>query len=219
MLDRSKRYHAVVATETSNPGIVDDIFGFRRTLFVDVLGWDLPGVRHGRERDQFDTDDAVHAALFCDGVLVGGFRAMPTDGPYLSKTLFPELATREPYPETQDIWEISRFGVLPTAGRFAAKFNYALMFWLARARGFRALVALADLTYERFLLGMGVRTRRYGEPQTIGLDSSVRPLVAVAGEIPLSIQSGARFEALTGLAHEMEIIDETLVLGRRRVPA
>jgi acyl homoserine lactone synthase len=93
------------------------------------------------------------------------------------------------------------------------------MFWFARTRGARALVALADLTYERFLWRLGVRTRRYGEPQTIGANASGKPIVAVAGEIPLAAQCGRRFEGLTHLVQELEIIDEALVLGRECVSA
>jgi N-acyl-L-homoserine lactone synthetase len=76
--------------------------------------------------------------------------------------------------------------VLPAATEArSARLNYALMFRFAELRGAEALVAIADLTYERFLQRMNIRTRRFGPPQVIGVDRSGAALTAVAGEIPL----------------------------------
>jgi hypothetical protein len=93
------------------------------------------------------------------------------------------------------------------------------MFYFARTHNARALVALVDLTYERFLRRLGIVTRRYGEPGLIGHDLDARPIEAVAGEIPLADQRGSHFESLLAISRNMEIIDETLVRGRLRLSA
>ncbi|MCB5175261.1 acyl-homoserine-lactone synthase [Microvirga lenta] len=219
MQTASKHLRAVFCTETQNPSVVDQLYQFRKTLFVDALRWDLT-VKRGRERDQFDTGSTIHCALFRSGNLIAGFRAIRTDRPYLAQSVFPHLATFAAYPQRHDVWEISRFGVLPSeAGSITARLLYSLMFHLAYRCGASALVALADLRYERFLTQLGIRTRRYGPPQIVGLDETGKPLSLVAGDIPLANQRGWRFEALLKLAADVEIDDETLVLGSDRLSA
>ena len=144
--------------------------------------------------------------------MVGGFRAVQTLYPYLAKDVFPQLADQKPYPQSSDIWEISRFGVLPSTDRFYfAKLNYSLMFWFTRTHNVRSLVAITDLTYERYLKMMGIRSRRFGTEQIIGKDTRGRPLAAVAGEIPMDIQQGSRYHKLISLTDNMRIDDETQI--------
>jgi N-acyl-L-homoserine lactone synthetase len=219
MQKTSGQLQAVFCTEAQLPSVVDQLYQFRKQLFVDALRWDLR-VEAGRERDQFDTETAVHCAIFRDGNLFAGFRAIRTDEPYLAESVFPQLATFAAYPRRHDAWEISRFGVAPSqAGSMTAKVLYALMFHFARTRQASALVALTDLRHERFLTQIGVRTRRYGPPQILGLDEKGDPLVLVAGDIPIANQGGWRFDNLLNLAKTVEIDDETLVLGSERLSA
>jgi N-acyl-L-homoserine lactone synthetase len=215
----SHRYRAVFTTSELNPGLVEALFGFRKRLFVDLMGWDLT-VADGCERDQFDTPAAIYSALFRDDALIGCFRAIRTDEDYLVRSVFPHLATLKSFPQRRDAWEISRFGVMPVEHRIeAARVNYSLMFRLAQTRQATTLVALADLTYERFLTQIGIRTRRYGPPQCIGSRADGEPMWVVAGEIPLPEQRGHRFASILELARHVEINDETLVLGRSRISA
>lgn len=212
-------YHAVFCTEKQNPHVVNATYRFRKLLFVDTLGWKLT-VRNGLERDQFDTTSAVYCALYQNNEVIGGFRAIRTDNAYLACSVFPQLSAVKSYPQRPDFWEISRFGILPVEEQhYAAKLNYSLMFRFAQLRQATGLVALVDLTYERFLKILGIRTRRYGPPQIIGIDRHEKPLWGVAGEIPLAEQQGSRFHTLLRLAKQVEIEDETLVLGRTRVSA
>jgi acyl homoserine lactone synthase len=210
---------AVFCTEEQNPNVTDRFFQFRKSLFIDALRWDLKELE-GREKDQFDTATTVYCILHRKGRVIAGFRGVRTDRPYLAQTVFPQLATLAPYPQRHDVWEISRFGVTPAeSGSPTARILYSLMFHFARRCHATALVALADLRYERFLTRLGIRTRRYGPPQSIGLDETGQPLMLVAGDIPIANQHGWRFEALVNLADEMEIDDETLVLGSERLSA
>lgn len=210
---------AVVTTRRLNPDLVRRIAVFRKRLFVDTLRWDLPSADGAEELDQFDRDDTVYAAL-CDGAsVVGCFRAIRADRPYLTQSLFPELASDEGYPRATNVWEISRFGVAAGAGLQVARANYALMFSFAQSRDAEALVALVDLTYERFLRRIGIVSRRYGVPTIIGKDLDGRPIQAVAGEIPINAQCGPAFASLLELGRSMETVDETLVRGRIKLSA
>jgi len=213
------KLQAVIWRKSADAGLSKDFGRFRKTLFVDELGWNLR-TDDDVETDQFDTDDAIYCALQRDGEIVAGFRALRTDRPYLAADVFTTLAPDRPYPRRADCWEISRFGVrrCEAAGN-VAQANYSVMFRFALRRQASALVAIADLAYERYLATLGIRTLRYGPPQVIGADRAGRPMEVVAGEIPLSGQSHRRFLSLLKIANTMEIVDETLVLGSDAVSA
>ena len=105
------RYRALITTEERDPPSVQAMFRLRKRLFVDHCGWMLSTTGEV-ERDQFDTWYTEHCLLFCGADLVGGFRAIRTDYPYLTQSIFPQLAVRR-FPNRRNVWEISRFGVLP----------------------------------------------------------------------------------------------------------
>lgn len=212
-----QRYRAIFGQAADFPAVADDLYRLRKRIFVDDYGWELP-TDGDREVDQFDTPSTVHCALYCDEVLSGTFRAIRCDRPYLAASVFPQLATKTTYPRHLDAWEISRFGVVSGSLRLA-HINYALMFLFARAVQATALVAIADLTYERFLRSIGVNTVRYGPPQAIGRDCRGNTLHAVAGEIPLSMQSGPKFQSLLQKVAAVEIEDASHVFGYRKISA
>jgi N-acyl-L-homoserine lactone synthetase len=192
---------------------------FRKQLFVDKLGWTL-STAGGMEFDEFDTNETIYTLLVGTSGIIGGFRAIRCDNPYLASAVFPQLAEWRDYPTTPDCWEISRFGVMcDEAPGFVAQAAYSAMFRFALRRQARALVALADPTYERYLATLGIKTLRYGPPTVIGHDAHGRPLEALAGEIPLTGQASPRFLNLLKIANAMEHVDETLVLGSDAIPA
>jgi N-acyl-L-homoserine lactone synthetase len=212
------RYHALITIEELDPAHVQAMFRLRKRLFVDHCGWMLATIGDF-ERDQFDTWYTEHCLLFSGSDLVGGFRAIRTDYPYLTQSVFPQLAVRR-FPNRRNVWEISRFGVLPAAAEArSAQLNYALMFRFAELRDAEALVAMADLGYERFLQRMNIRTRRFGPPQVIGADRSGLPLTALAGEIPINQADNPGLGKFLDLGRQLEISDATHVLGRSSIPA
>ena len=217
---KRKHYSAIFCNLHSEPAIVDQVYQIRKKIFIDQHGWDLPH-SSGREHDAFDTAFTVYCALYCGENMVATFRAIRTDYPYLSAWVFPSLATEQAYPKRKDIWEISRFGVLSTqgAGERISLLNYGLMFYFAQKVGAQSLVASADPAYERFLHGLGIHTNRYGPAQIIGHTRAGMPLQAVAGEIPIAEQRGARFSRLIQTLDNVEIADASYVLGPVRIPA
>lgn len=211
--------YAEICHSDQNLPLVREFLRFRKELFVDALGWPL-NVSNGMETDQFDNKDAVYCTLRSGPKVVGGFRAIRTDQPYLAKAVFPELASSQNYPQRPDIWEISRFGIRPDRQSIRlAMLNYAAMFRFAFDRQASALVALADPTYERYLALHGVITKRYGPPRIIEHDNHGRPVHAVAGEIPLAEQSGEKFDALAQVAMNMDMRDETLFQRPEKISA
>jgi N-acyl-L-homoserine lactone synthetase len=209
---------AIFFRAEDDPRLTKQLFVYRKALFVDTYGWSLSTV-DGYERDRFDNQDTIYSALYNDDEFVGMFRAIRADRPYLGETLFPELAAQRPFPKTSDYWEISRFGVVPGNGTRNALMNYAAMFHFAAQVGATGLVAIADLVYERFLWIHGIHSLRYGPPKIIGRTHAGHDIEAVAGEIPLAEQGGARFEHLLSMIDELEIHDVSQIFGPSRIPA
>lgn len=215
----TSRFEALFCREPGRPEAVQEAKRFRRIELVEGLGWNLPVVGE-LEHDEFDNPDAVHCLIRSDGDLVGYFRAIRCDLPYLALTKFPGLATRKPYPRHALAWEVSRIAVRSSERRFEAALHlYSTMIWFARALGAVSLCGFVDLNHERLFARAGLLTERYGEPETIGQDRFGRPITVVAGEIPVPQQSGVRFERLASLADKMEIEDAASLFGRSRVSA
>jgi N-acyl-L-homoserine lactone synthetase len=213
------KYKAFFCKEGDAPEHVDQLLQFRKRVFIDSYKWQLEEF-NGRERDAFDTAFTIHCGLFKDDELVGTFRANRTDQPYLSAWVFGALAKDQHFPRQPTIWEISRFAVLSKgeAQRYSY-LNYGLMFYFARQLGVTSLVATADETYERYLSLLGIKTKRYGNPQIIGTTQDGNPVSALAGEIPIASQKGSRFERLLQSLKNVEIEDVSNVFGPVRISA
>jgi N-acyl-L-homoserine lactone synthetase len=84
---------------------------FRYRQFIVRAGWDVPHV-YGMEYDQFDTPAAVYLLWRDHAARVRGMvRLLPTTRPYMTDTLWPELAPEEGLPHADHIWENTRFAV------------------------------------------------------------------------------------------------------------
>lgn len=206
------RHSIRVATFNSDadPELLRALYAFRAKCFVVQEGWDLP-LQDELEIDQFDTPDTVYCALFYGDQIVAGWRGCRCDQPYLSRSMFPRLATTTLYPDRPDVFEISRFGILRDAAQELpqlAKLNYGAMFSFGRKARLRSFVAVADIYYERYLnRTLGIETRRYGHIQTIGHTRTGRPIRCVAGEIPLDQRNASAIDALISPLSALEHSD------------
>jgi len=85
------------------------MFAARKSVFVDLLRWNVP-VRDGcHEIDQFDDDHARYLILLADdGRHLASTRLLPTTRPHILDTLFPNLC-EHPLPRSPRTLEITRF--------------------------------------------------------------------------------------------------------------
>lgn len=210
-----RRLQARIFHAGHDRGLSQQIFDFRKRIFIDQMGWNLALI-DGVEKDEFDTIDTTYCAILKGSQLVGAFRAIRCDKPYLSAVVFPDLAQTESYPSTWDAWEISRFAAVDPEISWSL---YATMLDFGWSRQARALVALVDLGHERILRMLGINVRRYGAPMHVGNTRNGRPIMAVAGEIPLIDQGPTLRSAAARTLSAMEIFDETLVFGPDRISA
>lgn len=96
------------ASHAAHRHALNGMFADRKTLFVDLFGWDIPVVDGRFEIDQFDDEQTVYLVAVDEG---GGheasLRLLPTERPHMLDTLFRELC---PFgvPSGPTVWESTR---------------------------------------------------------------------------------------------------------------
>lgn len=214
-----KRYRTVFCTFQSSPETVAEILYFRKRVLIDHLGWKLTIV-NGQERDEYDTDKAVYCGIYDNQELISCFRLIRTDHSYLAKDKFQSLSTKLPYPANPLIWEISRLAICPHVRPFEVLlYSYSAIFHFAQSMGAISLVAFAEVAKERLVNRIGIKTKLLGEPTLVGEDDFGKPIICVAGELPLQDQGGSRFEKLLSYVEKTEIEDAAALFRRSRISA
>src|SRR5919106_5799193 len=106
----------VTRPQEQNTGnkILWSMYRFRKSVFKNRLGWAVE-CHKDQERDRFDDLKPVYLlARTRKGKIEGCFRLLSTTGPYMLKDVFPEMLGDHEAPNASDIWELSRFAVLPS---------------------------------------------------------------------------------------------------------
>jgi N-acyl-L-homoserine lactone synthetase len=89
----------------------------RHRIFVERQKYDVPR-RRGMEWDQFDTPAAIYLLWRDEMAHVRAIaRLIPTSLPYMIQQLWPELVRKGDMPSSDDIWEVTRFGIDRDLGR------------------------------------------------------------------------------------------------------
>lgn len=153
------------------PEYFDQLFQLRYQVFVSGRGWSLPS-RDGREVDQYDTDETVYFFDFDEeGRIEGTVRLTPTLKGSLTADYYPHLIENGEPPRAPDIYEATRYVVLPTRKsresnrRAKAKLLIALTEWCL-ASGVSAVQTVIDsATLQTFVeMNPGVRPMGLSHP-------------------------------------------------------
>ncbi len=157
------------------PGhMVTALARYRFEVFVKKLGWPL-SCNDNMEIDQFDQAETVYVIARNDAhQIIGAARLLPTTRPYLLGTIFPHLLAGMPPPNTDEIWELSRFAAVDLSrpctthlGHLSSPTAVDLLraaMQCAATRGAKRLITVSPLGIERLLRKMGFQTRRAGQP-------------------------------------------------------
>jgi acyl-homoserine lactone synthase len=148
------------------------MFEARKSVFVDLLKWDVPVVDGRYEIDRFDDDDAVYVIVTDpDGRHLGSARLLQTMRPHLLDTLFPSLCADRP-PRGAGILEITRFCLdreqSATERRVARNRLVSAMVDYAIDNGLHAFTGVAEIGWLQQILAFGWRCRPLGLPRSIG---------------------------------------------------
>jgi len=98
------------AQHESCSAILDDMYRKRYDVVVKQWGWDIPGIRDGYDKDQFDTDETVYIVVTDgDKGVVASTRLNPTTSPHMLSELFSDYCNLQQFPVADNIWECSRY--------------------------------------------------------------------------------------------------------------
>ncbi|WP_081069280.1 acyl-homoserine-lactone synthase [Burkholderia diffusa] len=153
-----------------------DLASFRYRIFVDKLGWQLPCVDDGLERDQYDRDDTVYiVARDSAGTVCGCARLLPTTRPYLLQEQFPSLLVGAIPPTSSDVWELSRLAINCATSEYATPDgNLAIRPMLAAVvecafkLGARRLIGVTFSSMQRLFRRIGVQAYPAGPSELSG---------------------------------------------------
>lgn len=159
------------ATTTPPDRVFRSMFAARKSVFVDLLKWEIPVLDGCYEIDQFDDPHARYLILADrdDGHL-GSARLLPTTRPHILDSLYSVLCEDAP-PRGEAIFEVTRFCLdrrLRAHDRRAVR--DALVSALAGHaldHGIESYTAIAEIGWFQQILAFGWRCEPLGLPHII----------------------------------------------------
>jgi len=144
------------------------MFEDRKSVFVDLLKWDVPVLDGRFELDQFDNEAATYIIIADEaGDHLGSARLLPTDRPHILSSLFPDLCASPP-PAGPGVLEITRF-CLSRRQKAAERLKtrnelVSALVWYALDAGIRTYTGVAETAWLQQILAFGWDCRPLGLP-------------------------------------------------------
>jgi N-acyl-L-homoserine lactone synthetase len=198
------------AARPAPDGVLRAMFAARKSVFVDLLKWDVPVIDGAYEVDQFDDAHATYLVLAdADGAHLASARLLPTTRPHILDSFYAGLCEDAP-PRGAEIYEITRFcldrGLTARERRAVRDTLVTALAEHALARGIAAYTAIAEMPWFQQILAFGWRCRPLGLPQAIEatmlvalrieIDADTPGRLAAAGIVPAAhVHAGARAAA------------------------
>lgn len=189
----------------SSEAALKTMFAARKSVFVDLLKWDVPVLDGRYEVDQFDDVHATYLVLAgAEGAHLGSARLLPTSRPHILGSLYPWLCEDAP-PTGPQVFEITRFCLdrrLRAAERRRVR-DTLVSGLVAHAieTGITAYSAVAEIGWLQQILSFGWRCVPLGLPQRVGgkrlgalridIDPETPARLAAAGIVPMEPLSAA----------------------------
>lgn len=158
--------------------LMDRVFRFRHSIFVDEKGWMELRQPDGLERDRFDDVHAIHQVCLRGDDIVGYQRLLPTTRPHLLSDVLTDLCHRRP-PRGPRVFEWTRFCVAPGSremrpradGPFLELAQGVVEWGMAR----RVHTVTVAIDWRLMVIAMQLRffVRPLGFPKRIGRDEVV----------------------------------------------
>lgn len=148
------------------------MFSLRDQVFRQRLKWSVKSHK-GLEQDEFDQHEPTYMIAQANNASVEGcWRLLSTTGPYMLRDTFPQLLRGEQAPCDGNVWEISRFAVMPHSVDADDQTLFRNMtldilrsgYEFAIDNDITHYVAVMGVAMERFLgRVIGVPMRRFGD--------------------------------------------------------
>ncbi|MGE5564297.1 MAG: acyl-homoserine-lactone synthase [Bacillota bacterium] len=164
------------------------MFEDRKSIFVDLLRWDVPVVDGRFELDQFDNPDATYVIVGGDdGDHLGSARLLPTDRPHILDSLFGQLCAAPP-PTGEDVFEITRFCLSRrhNAAQRRVTRNRLVTALTCHAldRGIRTYTGVAEIGWLQQILAFGWNCRPLGLPRSLPCGTLGALAIEIGAETP-----------------------------------
>jgi len=145
------------------------MFAARKSIFVDLLKWQVPVLDGRFEVDQFDDEHARYVILSePDGTHLASTRLLPTVRPHILDSFYASLCAGSP-PQGETIFEITRFcldrNLRAPERREARNRLVTALAEHALANGITRYVAIAEMSWFQQILAFGWTCRPLGMPQ------------------------------------------------------
>jgi acyl homoserine lactone synthase len=150
----------------------------RTRIFKERMGWEVP-ILSGMEIDGYDALDPYYMMIRepSKGML-GCWRALPTEGPYMLKDTFPELLYGQSAPQDPRVWELSRFAIEAEGPQGFGFSGISLdvlreIVTFGHKMGIERYVMATTVAIERLMRRAGFAVTRFGPPTRIGIENAV----------------------------------------------
>ena len=191
--------HEILLTKPDDAELLNDMFAFRKKIFLDKLNWEVSHY-NGLEIDYFDTLQPTYIVSRAKNIGVNGcWRFLPTTGPYMLQSIFPELLRGEAAPQDELVWEISRFAV---DAHMANSYQQAAIhpvtvqmlkkgYEVAMENQIQQFVAVTSVAMERLLKKLGIPMQRFGDQKStrVGRVNSVACWIEVNEQYRRAVDS------------------------------
>ncbi len=164
------------------------MFEDRKSIFVDLLKWNVPVLDGRFEVDQFDDEHATYIVVAnAGGDHLGSARLLPTTRPHLLDSLFPELCATPP-PTGRHVSEITRFCLSRRHSahcrRTARNLLVSGLVAHALASGIRTYTGVAELRWLQQILAFGWECRPLGLPSPMECGTLGALRIEIARDTP-----------------------------------
>ncbi|AHE55574.1 acyl-homoserine-lactone synthase [Sphingomonas sanxanigenens] len=186
-----------VVQSTAHPesdAVLRSMFAARKSVFVDLLKWDVPVLDGRYEVDQFDDVHATYLILAePDGTHLGSARLLPTTRPHILDSFYSGLCEEAP-PRDAGTFEITRFCLdRRLNARERRQVRDTLVSALvdhALAAGITAYSAIAEMGWFQQILAFGWCCMPLGLPRIIDGTMLAALRIEITPETPGLLESG-----------------------------
>jgi len=152
----------------SESRVLRAMFEDRKSVFVDLLRWDVPVLEGRFELDEFDNEGATYIIIADEtGDHVGSARLLPTTRRHILADFFPDLCAASP-PTGHDVREITRFCLSRRQNAVARRQTrnrlVSALAAYALQTGIRTYTGVAEVSWLQQILAFGWECRPLGAP-------------------------------------------------------
>jgi acyl-homoserine lactone synthase len=182
------------AARPASDAVLRSMFAARKSVFVDLLKWDVPVLDDRYEVDQFDDVHATYLILAePDGAHLGSARLLPTTRPHILDSFYSDLCEDAP-PREAATFEITRFcldrRLTARERRHVRDTLVSALVDHALAAGITAYSAIAEMGWFQQILAFGWRCMPLGLPRIIDGTMLAALRIEITPETPSLLESG-----------------------------